>query len=150
MGDGVMNLGSMTLADLQANPLAAIRLCMEKEPLLYWGGVADAFYLKQYGRDALVINRQELEGPKGVAQVLRAAEFLAVAPRRVTLNTQRSAYGWKHVAEKWHKIASPGEDYYIGEGSFVLACWAMGVLVKRHHTRGYQVGLAEAARKLVA
>ncbi|ONG56981.1 hypothetical protein BKE38_05145 [Pseudoroseomonas deserti] len=145
-----MTFGNMSLAEIQANPVAAIRQCMEDEPLLHGGGVADAFYLKQYGRDALAINRQELEGPKGVAQVLRAAEFIAVAPRRATVNLRRSCYGWKHVAERWHKARFPGKDYYIGEGSFLVACWAMGVLVKRHNTAGYQVGLAEAARELVA
>lgn len=146
----MVNLGSMTLAELRSDPVAVIEHYKGLEPRIYWGGMADAFYMRTYGQTALDINRAEMTQPKGIAQVLRAAEYLEGAPRRATVNPKRSTYGWKHVAEHWHKGRSPAEDYYIGEGSFILACWAMGVVVKRQPTGRHHAALAEGARKLVA
>ena len=65
-----------------------------------------------------------------VEEFRRAMAFLEVAPRRKTVNFRTTCYDWKHVAEAWTQRRG-GTGYYISEVSFIAACIAKCLLVKR-------------------
>lgn len=138
-------MGTMTLAEIEANPIPVIEAHRDANPWLHWGGIGSSYDVDRIGPDAFAKRRQDMTSEYGVAQVLRAARFINQAPRTRTLNKRRSTYGWKHVAERHFQNLAHSRDYYIGEGSFLVAAWAMGLLVKADHDGTHWVNIAEAA-----
>ncbi|MFT8245212.1 hypothetical protein [Roseomonas sp. BN140053] len=126
------------LADIQANALAIIERHRDEEPMLYWGGLYDMRENRQRAcRDGLTAEerlaklRAEMTEAWPVAQLIRAAEFIAQAPRIASMNRKRGSYGWKHVAERFHKARDRSADYYVGEGMFIIAAKAMGLRMEQ-------------------
>jgi hypothetical protein len=93
--------------------------------------------------------RGETQGEFGLAQFSRAMGFLEIAPRTKGLNRRHCAYGWKHRVEAWARSINPsrGQDYYCGEGCFIAACLASGLLIQRGGLATY-VNLATSAWEL--
>ena len=89
--------------------------------------------------------RAEMTSPRCVAQLLRAARFIEQAPPSRIVNPRRSTYGWKHVAERFHKAMDPSGDCYVGEGMFILAARAMGLMVHVDRHEDTYVNLSERA-----
>ena len=148
-----MTMEPMTLAQLQADPRGVIREALDWHPDLWWGGLFDWRMEKGRALDdgttpeqRLAIRREATLDDRGVEQLLCAAEFIAQAPRIKSLNTKRASYGWKHVAERYHKRHHPEADYYVGEGAFIIAARAMGLTIRPTPLPGhYRVNLSEAA-----
>lgn len=148
-----MNKQTTTLAEIQANPISVVQAALEADPLLWWGGMFDWAYERrrgdQHGQSAeerYAIRREgTLIADSGVGQVLRAAEFIDWAPRTKYVNRARGTYGWKHVAERFHKCAELGANYYVGEGAFIIAARAMGLIVSPDHIWHFRVNLSERA-----
>ena len=148
-----MTAEALSLAQIQADPLAVIREGLDWNPDLWWGGLFDwRMERSRVMKDGttpeqrLSLRREATMDERGVAQLLRAAEFIAQAPRIKSLNTKRASYGWKHVAERYQKRERPDEDYYVGEGAFIIAARAMGLTIRPTPLLGhYRVNLSEAA-----
>jgi hypothetical protein len=96
--------------------------------------------------DTLERIRRETTDEQGLAQIRRAMAFIEAAPRRRTINRRHGTYGWKHAAERWVRSQNGGRyaDYYVGEGSFIIACYLAGVTVVRIEYTTY-VNLSECA-----
>jgi hypothetical protein len=139
----------MTLAEIEANPIPVIEHYRAAYPWLHWGGFSNAADVQRMGREEFDGRRREMTEASGVGQVLRAARFIDQAPRIKGLNPKRSTYGWKHVAERCFQNLTPGQDYYVGEGSFLIAAWAMGLTVKRDQHGFHRVNLSETAATVV-
>lgn len=142
----------LTLAVIQADPRAVIQAALDADALLWWGGIFDWDFERRRGdqhgqspEERYAIRREGTIHESGVGQVLRAAEFIDWAPRTKSLNRHRGTYGWKHVAERFHKSAIPGENYYVGEGAFIIAARAMGLIVARDSVWHFRVNLSEKA-----
>ncbi|MDQ1081432.1 hypothetical protein [Pseudoroseomonas cervicalis] len=122
----------MTLAEIEADPVPLIRRCMEAYPGLWWGShLARQEPVTQTGQDLRQMreeDRAETLGVQGQQQVIRAAQFLAQAPRTATVNRKRGTYAWKHAAERWHERR--GTPAYVGEGAFLIAAIGMGLIAK--------------------
>jgi hypothetical protein len=141
----------MTLAELEANPIPLIEQFLRPDPMLWWGGRASVSGLRRWPEGDLQIKRAETTGPWGIAQVVRAAQFIDQAPRTVGANLRHGTYGWKHTAERFHKRRLDGVgDYYVGEGSFLIAAMALGLKVVRHPARGHFINLSRKAMRAVA
>jgi hypothetical protein len=119
---------------------------LEAQPLLSWRGWWSDWNDRNKPSGTLERVRWETLDEHGVAQFRRAMAFLEVAPRTKSLNRRHVTYGWKHAAERWTRASMGGryDAYYIGEGSFIAACIASGMLVKRE-ARGTYTSLATAA-----
>jgi hypothetical protein len=137
------------MAEIEQNAVSVIEMYRAQDVHLHWGGHWNGYDMRRSGPERLAERRAEMTGEWGVAQVLRAARFIDQAPRIKGVNKRRSTYGWKHVAEGFFKNQNPGEDYYVGEGSFLIAAWAMGLLVKMDTDGTHWVNLAEAAAAAV-
>jgi hypothetical protein len=119
---------------------------LEAHPLLSWRGWWSGWNDCNEPPGTLERVRRETLNEYGLAQFRRARSFLEVAPRIKTLNRRHVTYGWKHCAERWTRAS--GEDryvnYYVGEGSFIAACIASGMLIRREKFGTY-TNLATAA-----
>ena len=140
----------LTLAQIQADPQAVIRHHLRQDPKLWWGGMFSWHYARriapergQTAEEMLAGHRRETLEPEGVEQLLRAAEFIAQAPRTQSLNRKRGTYGWKHVAERWHR--QQGRSAYVGEGAFIIAARAIGLTVWRDQHGFHFVNLSSRA-----
>jgi hypothetical protein len=109
----------------ETDPALAISAIRQAAPCLAWQGFVapNAHSFEQ--------DRKSMMQPWCVGQFLRAAKWLDQAPRRATVNHQKSTYGWKHTAERWHRERDPEHDYYIGNGMFIAAAYALGLRVAR-------------------
>jgi len=140
----------MTFDQIKAAPLPVIKQGLAKDPVLHWGGRFQmSFEVRSHGKDEaeakLALWRQETLGEWQVAQLLRAAEFLAAFPMIQSPNRNRGAYGWKHVAENYQRLVHPGADHYVGEGMFLIAAQAMGFTVTTTSQCRHMVNLSERA-----
>ncbi|PZP44563.1 MAG: hypothetical protein DI601_12290 [Azospirillum brasilense] len=136
-----------TLTDLEADPLAVIAEGREADPFLSWKGIIRPID-RVIDRDATARHaacRAEMTSSRCVAQFLRAARFIEQAPPSRRINRRRSTYGWKHVAERFHKAMDPSGDCYVGEGMFILAARAMGLMVHVDRHEDTYVNLSERA-----
>lgn len=136
-----------TLTDLEADPLAVIAEGREADPFLSWKGIIRPID-RVIDRDATArhaARRAEMTSSRCVAQLLRAARFIEQAPPSRIVNPRRSTYGWKHVAERFHKAMDPAGDCYVGEGMFILAARAMGLVVHVDRHEDTYVNLSERA-----
>ena len=136
-----------TLTDLEADPLAVIAEGREADPFLSWKGIIRPID-RVIDRDATArhaARRAEMTSPRCVTQFLRAARFIEQAPPSRRINRRRSTYGWKHVAERFHKAMDPSGDCYVGEGMFILAARAMGLMVHVDRHEDTYVNLSERA-----
>jgi len=143
----MQTITNLTLSQIQANPVPVIEHWLARYSLLWWGGFASSADIERWarsGRDGLDERRAETLQDRGTAQVIRAAQFLDQAPRTANVNRKRGSYGWKHAAERFHKQRSPGADDYVGEGAFLIACWAMGIQTDRFGSGAY-LALSEKA-----
>jgi hypothetical protein len=122
---------------------------LEDHPTLWWGGWWTPQLEQQSPPGTSGRRRRETVSESGLAQFRRALTFLEVAPRNKSINRRHVTYGWKHCAERWARANSEGnyETYYVGEGSFIAACIASGMLIKREE-RGTYTNLATAAWSL--
>jgi hypothetical protein len=130
-------------ADLRAT-LASL---LEQHPQLTWSGYWTRSDDWTKTHEQYKAAREETIGEYGLAQFQRAMQFLQIAPRSRSVNYNRTAYAWKHVAERWHKVNDTYSDYYVGTGSFILACHAAGVMVKKREHVSY-VSLSESAASM--
>lgn len=141
----------LTLAELEANVVAVVSEHRDAYPFLHWGGLATGGEVVRMGREEFDERRTQMTEPYGIGQVLRAAQFIAQAPRIASLNMKRSTYGWKHVAERAFRAGEvegqPKQDYYIGEGSFLIAARAMGLTIMQRSSGAHYVNLSERAAK---
>ena len=144
----------MTLEQIQADPITVIRQGLEWHPDLWWGGLFDWRFERTRDmkdgttpQERLAMRREATLDEQSVGQLLRAAEFIAWAPRVKSLNRDRGTYGWKHVAERFHKVEHPGEHYYVGEGMFIIAARAMGLSLGYTGHGHYWVSLSAKAAK---
>lgn len=119
----------LTLAQIEADPVPVIEHWMSQYPCLWWGGIAGIYERDRWPDGRLEEYRAETSGPRGIPQVIRAAQFLDQAPQISSFNRKRGSYGWKHVAERFHRIRDYDADCYVGEGAFLIAAWSMGVRV---------------------
>jgi hypothetical protein len=149
-----MSNEALTLEQIQADPRAVIQAGLEWHPDIWWGGLFDwRFERTRTMNDGttpaqrLALRREATLDERGVGQLLRAAEFIAWAPRIKSLNRGRGTYGWKHVAERFHKVEHPGTDYYVGEGAFIIAARAMGLAIAPTGHGHYYVSLSEKVAK---
>ncbi|EHM01408.1 hypothetical protein HMPREF9946_02147 [Acetobacteraceae bacterium AT-5844] len=141
----------VTLAQLEADPVSVIEHYRDQDPMLWLGGRATLVHLKRWPEGRLQEYRAAMTGEWGIAQVTRAAQFIDQAPRTATVNLRHGTYGWKHDAERFHKQRLGGVgDYYVGEGSFLIAAQALGLKVIRHPVRGHFVNLSMKASRAVA
>lgn len=146
-----MSIQPMTLAEIEADPIAVIKRIRADDPFLQWGGIyALWFERRRQGREAadaqLAKFREEMTGEWCVRQMLDASRYIARFPAIKSLNRNRSTYGWKHVVERYNKMTRPGQDYYVGEGMFITAAIALGLPVRRVEGSRTFVGLSEKAR----
>jgi hypothetical protein len=113
--------------------LAQIKDILGRNPGLSWRGWWRPEHNLNYPPDTLDRIRRETTDADGLAQIRRAMAFIAVAPRTKTVNRRHGCYGWKHAAERWTRAQNGGryEDYYVGEGSFIIASYLSGVTVVR-------------------
>ena len=126
----------MTLAEIEADPVAVISTIRAGEPFLQWGGFFNLpFERKRLGEeeaDARLIRfRAEMTNPWCIRQMLDAARFIDQSPKTKGINHRRSTYGWKHVVERHNKLHRPEGDYYVGEGMFIAAAAALGLTIWR-------------------
>ena len=136
-----------TLTDLEADPLAVIAEGREADPFLSWKGIIRPID-RVIDCDATArhaARRAEMTSPRCVTQFLRAARFIEQAPPSRRINRRRSTYGWKHVAERFHKAMDPSGDCYVGEDMFILAARAMGLMVHVDRHEDTYVNLSERA-----
>jgi hypothetical protein len=118
----------MMSPDVLRDALAAV---LEREPLLSWRGFWERRHDVNEPLGTLERVRRETLDDYGLAQFSRAMAFLAIAPKTKALNRHHGCYGWKHSAERWHRVHAPHADYYIGEGAFIAACIASGMTIYR-------------------
>jgi hypothetical protein len=149
-----MTMEPKTLEQIQADPTAVIREALEWHPDLWWGGLFSWSYEHRRGvvdgtspGGRLTMRREATLDERSVGQLIRAAEFIAWAPRIKSLNRSRASYGWKHVAERFRKLKRPDADYYVGEGMFIIAARAMGLTLSGNGYDHYYVNLSERAAK---
>ena len=64
-----------------------------------------------------------------VEQFAGALAFLDGVQPLKSLNRRRTSYGWKHVAERWHKAR--GNPCYVSNGMFIAAALARGFRIER-------------------
>lgn len=64
-----------------------------------------------------------------VEQFERSLEFLQRCEKTKSANRRHTSYGWKHVAERWHRKTHPGENPYIANGMFIAAALSLGFKV---------------------
>jgi hypothetical protein len=142
----------ITLAELEANTIPVIEHFLAQDPMLWWGGRASTGDLRRWPEGRLKEHRETTLSAYGIAQVVRAAQFIDQAQRTLGVNWRHGTYGWKHDAERFHKRRlNDAGDCYVGEGSFLIASMALGLKVIRHPTRGHFVNLSmKAARALAA
>ena len=106
-----MSNAFLTLEQIQADVAAVIQAGLDWHPDLWWGGVFIWHDERKRGvvndltpEQRLALYRDETKREWGTEQVVRAAQFIAQAPRTKTPNMRRGTYGWKHVAERWHRL----------------------------------------------
>lgn len=108
---------------------------LNQNPSLSWRGWWSRYDELTQPIGALAQFRQETladHDRNGLAQFGRAMAFLEVAPKTRAITREHGTYGWKHVAERWHrKTVDAYSDYYIGEGAFIAACIAQGMTIHR-------------------
>jgi hypothetical protein len=136
----------LTLAELDADVVGIVSRYRDEYPMLHWGGMSSDTDIVRMGRPGFEERRAEMTGAFGIGQVLRAARFIDQAPRIKSLNMRRSTYGWKHVVER-HCKTETGKDYYVGEGSFLIAAYALGLVVRQANGGGHYINLSELAAK---
>ena len=105
------------IANGKMNPLGDIpeeieKVCNEYPNLTGHG-------LKKYKEDSV----HQLPNPNGVQLCMRWLLENDGLKRRITINTKRSSYGWKHIVEK-----SCGE--YVSNGEFICAALLLGYKMK--------------------
>ncbi|WP_424138183.1 hypothetical protein [Roseomonas chloroacetimidivorans] len=147
-----MTIEALTLDQIQADPQVVIQAALDADPLLWWGGIFDWAFERRRGdlhgqspEERYAVRREGTLIESGVGQVLRAAEFIEWAPRIKSVNRARGTYGWKHVAERFHKARDPEANYYVGEGAFIIAARAMGLTVAPDSIWHFRVNLSEKA-----
>ena len=111
---------------------------LHAHPKLVWSG----WWTRRTDPDGLSQARCETLEPYGLGQFGRAMIWLQTAPRTRTINSNQTCYFWKHQAEHLHNHGQNYEDYYVGEGALIAACFASGLTVKRRLGETY-VNLAE-------
>jgi hypothetical protein len=68
---------------------------------------------------------------KLAAEVARATAWLSLWPKTKGGNRKAgSSYSLKHVAERRHQTRTPGRDYYIGNGSLLMAARRLGFAIE--------------------
>ncbi len=101
----------------------AIEAVMERTPLLtHFGfGIFDERDKSPQQREAeFRHNRERMRGSLAIAEFIRAYEFLEQVPRRTTINRNRSSYGLKHEAERFHRERGV-DNPYVANGMFIAA-----------------------------
>jgi hypothetical protein len=79
-------------------------------------------------------NRASMLSDKGVAEFLRACEYLARLDTIKTVNRKHSSYGLKHAAERHHRrnaYADRRTDAYVSNGMLLAAAYHLGMRVAR-------------------
>ena len=133
-------------ASVTTHDAETLERILAEHPTLSWRG----FWIRWNDRNeppgTLERVRRETLDEYGLAQYRRAMAFLKTAPRIKTLNRRHATYGWKHAAERWTRASTEDRyvDYYVGEGSFIAACIASGLLIRREKFGTY-TNLATAA-----
>ncbi|MHB8286061.1 MAG: hypothetical protein ACYDD1_15485 [Caulobacteraceae bacterium] len=114
---------------------SAIAAVMEREPALCANGLRsyDRRQTPQQNAKAFADSRDKMLGSHYVAQFVRAVEFLEAQEKSTRVNRDRTSYGYKHLAEHFHKERAPGEDPYVANGMFIAAAVHLGFTIKRDH-----------------
>ncbi len=138
--------GRFTLTDIEADPVGVIEAIAAAHPGLCWTGFGpDPHVVKREGNPKAVFAkaRADMVNPWQVGQFVRAAQFLDQAPRRQAVNTSRTSYGWKHVAERWHRhriattegiplrLVGIWADVYVSNGMLIAAALALDFKVQK-------------------
>jgi hypothetical protein len=118
---------------------------LAQDPDLWWGGIWSDWHRANRPPGALEEERAKFLTPWGLNQFLRAEVFIGQAPRTKGINAKRSSYRWKHDVERFHRIDRPDADVYTGEGAFIAAALAAGLIVKRTRGGRHYVNLSEKA-----
>jgi hypothetical protein len=126
--------------------LDLLRTVLEQHPTLTWRGWWTRWHDNNERTTTFAQARAETVDKHGLGQFGRALEFVDRAPLLRRVNRRRSTYGWKHVAERFHGHPR-NRVAYIGEGSFIAACLARGLMIRRSEFGTY-VNIAEAAAAL--
>ena len=135
-----------TLADIEADPLAVLRVIMAGAPILTTEG---------WGHDGLAVARDPgaaraaMLTPWGVEQFIRAAQWLDLVPPRVTVNRDTTSYSWKHVAEGRQERRGAIGRGYISNGMFLAGCLATGRRIEpRHRSPNAYVAIPNSAARM--
>jgi hypothetical protein len=110
---------------------AHIEQVRSANPDLWWGGWWNPTHPHP---DGLLHCRDAMTSAWGKGQFRRALAFIEQAPRTRGINPNVSCYGWKHRAERMHRLSGAEhhyDDYYVGEGMFIAAAIASGLLIRR-------------------
>ena len=76
-------------------------------------------------------NRESMLGSLAIEEFIRACEFLEQVPRRSTINRDRSSYGLKHEAERFHREQGV-DNPYVANGMFIAAAICLGFKIKQN------------------
>jgi hypothetical protein len=107
---------------------AAVQRVMTHEPrLARWGfGMGrDARQTREERQSEFEQNRAELYRARGIAEFLRAREYLSYASHRRTINDRVSSYGLKHAAEHYFRDCGLN-DNYVSNGALIAAAIHLG------------------------
>ncbi len=105
----------------------AISAIRDAHPTLTWAGWWTPRYPHPCG---FAQCRADMTAPWGIGQFRRALAFIEATPRTIVVNRKINTYAWKHRAERLHEVKVGFGDYYVGEGMFIAAAFASGLLVK--------------------
>lgn len=151
--------GRFTLAEIEADAVGVIEAIAAAHPDLCWTAFGpDPHVVKREGNPKAVFAkaRADMTAPWQVGQFVRAAQFLDQAPRRKSVHPGRTSYGWKHVAERWHRhqiavrTGVPAnrvmDDVYVSDGMLIVAALALGFMVERiNGTTNARINISEHA-----
>ncbi len=99
---------------------------MERHPFLSSEGFEARLTIRRPGGRTFEQDRADMTHPAHVAEFVRAAQWLAYAPKgKGTVRRRRTSYGWKHIASAWHERHGQA-DSYISNGMFLAAAYALG------------------------
>lgn len=126
--------------------LAALRRVLSANPDLSWRGWWTDWDAAHEPPGTLARLRQQTLTEYGVSQFSRAIGFLEGAPRTKQVNRHHTSYGWKHRAEARvsaiNECCRPGDrpryrHCYVGDGAFIAACLASGLIIERRGRATY-------------